>query len=426
MSIASEFIKFNKSKKFSLPEELILPCFRNAYDDIHSKGGHTEFIFSGGRGSIKSTFASEITIEYMKNNKNVHCLAVRRVKETLKDSVFAQFLWSIDKLGLTKEVKITTSPLEITFIGTGQKIYFRGADDPVAIKSIKPRFGYIGVIWFEELDQFRGDKDVRSVIQSAIRGGDEALILKTFNPPKSNASWVNKYVSIQKPSMLVTKNTYLDVPPEWLGKAFIEQATELKINNPEAYDHEYLGISNGTGGSVFTNLTIRNISDDEIRLFDRIYCGIDWGWFPDYNRFHEMYYNKGRLYIYGEVSCRKTPNDKFRELLDDYGLNKGQHVICDSAATELKSIYDFRSWGYNFHGAKKGPGSVDAGMKWLCSLQEIIIDPSRCPMAAGEFMNYEYLRDKNGDVVSGYPDKDNHSIDAVRYALEPVWRKPGR
>lgn len=424
MSFASDFKKYKDSQIFDLPRACIIDKYIDVHEDIKT-GRHTEYNFTGGRGSTKSSFVGFEVIYCLKNNRNMHALVCRNVGNTLKDSVYAQIEWCIETLGIMEEFEFSKSPLEIKLKATGQKIYFRGADDPAKIKSIKPSFGYIGILWFEELDQFKGESAIRSIRQSAIRGGDKSYIFMSFNPPKTNMNWANKYVKTPKESRMVIHNTYLDVPKEWLGSSFLEEAENLKETNPEAYEHEYMGVANGTGGAVFDNVTIKRITDDEIKLFDRIYRGIDWGWYPDPNRYVQMYYNAGRkaLYIYGEINCRKTPNNKFAELLLNYGVKKTDRITADSA--ERKSINDFRSWGWNMRGAIKGPGSVETGMKWLCSLNEIIIDDHLAPVTAKEFVEYEYEKDKNGDIVSGYPDADNHSIDAARYGLESVWRRRG-
>lgn len=427
MGFAEEFSKYKKGLVFDLPEECIINKFRSVHDDIkHSR--HSEYVLSGGRGSSKSSFLGFEVIDCLKNNKNMHALVCRNIGNTLKDSVYAQIVWCIEALGLSEEFEFSKSPLEITLKATRQKIYFRGADDPMKIKSIKPAFGYIGILWFEELDQFCGENAVRSIRQSAIRGGDKSYVFMSFNPPKTNMNWANLYVKTPKDKRLTVHNTYLDVPKEWLGSSFLEEAQYLKETNPEAYEHEYMGVANGTGGAVFDNVVIRRITNEEIKIFDRIYRGIDWGWYPDPNRYVQMYYNSNRraLYIFGEISCNKTPNDKFAKMLLDYGVKKSDEITADSAATELKSINDFRSWGFGIRGAIKGSGSVEAGMKWLCSLNEIIIDDKRAPNTAKEFLEYEYEKDRNGNVISGYPDKNNHSIDAVRYAMERVWRRRGK
>lgn len=422
MGIAGDFLNFKKKTVFEIPEEMIIPDFKAEYDDI-KEHGHREYINTGGRGSTKSSFMSEIVLWVIKNNKRMHALVLRQVKDTLKDSVYAQIIWAINALGLENEVMLKVSPLEVVFKSTGQRIYFRGADDPMTIKSIKVPFGHIGVVWFEEFDQFRGEAAVRSIQQSAIRGGSGAIILKSFNPPKSSSHWANKYAARDRSAVMHVHNTYEGVPKEWLGEDFIAEARQLKAENPEAYEHEYGGMANGTGGVIFSNVILREITDSEIASYDRIYRGIDWGYYPDYNRFHVMHFHQKRLYIFGEVSCRQTSNEDFCKLLQAYGVSKADRVTCDR---EMKSIADFKSWGYRFFPAVKGPGSVEAGMKWLTSLREIVIDPKRCPWAAKEFTEYSWDTNKAGEVLSGYPDRDNHSIDAVRYALERVWRRPGR
>jgi phage terminase large subunit len=188
-----------------------------------------------------------------------------------------------------------------------------------------------------------------------------------------------------------------------------------------------LGIANGNGGNIFENVTIREITNAEIQLFDRIYNGVDWGWFPDPWAFNKMYYNAASmtLYIYDEGHENKKSNKETYDLLvKDHGITPNDKITCDSA--ENKSIGDYRSYGLYARGAIKGPGSVDYSMKWLQSLKEIVIDNARCPQTAKEFMDYEYERDKEGNIISGYPDKDNHHIDAVRYAMEEVWKRKGQ
>ena len=122
----------------------------------------------------------------------------------------------------------------------------------------------------EELDEFNGDKDIRSVEQSILRGGPKYVVFKSFNPPISNSNWANTYVQTPKAGALRHKSCYLDVPEEWLGQKFLDDAEDLKMVNPRAYEHEYLGVPVGTGGEVFTNLEIRTITDEELSHFDQI------------------------------------------------------------------------------------------------------------------------------------------------------------
>jgi len=412
------------SALLSLPADLIAPDFLNVYRDIKAKR-HTEYVLKGGRGSTKSSFVSLAIFYLLINNPDTHVLALRQVKDTLRDSVYGQLKWAINELGLTDSFKCTLSPLEIEYIPTKQKIYFRGADDPANIKSIKPPFGHIGILWFEELDQFHGPEQVRNIVQSALRGGEEAFMFKSFNPPRTSSSWVNKYCQIPKANQYQHHSSYLTVPAEWLGKPWIEEAEHLKEVNPKAYDHEYLGIANGTGGRVFENVTLRKITDDEIKQFDHVLHGLDWGYYPDPLSYGRMHYDTARmtLYIYGEYRANKQSNRVVYDALIQKGWQTDDLLIADSA--EPKSIADFREYGANIRGAEKGPDSVSYSMKWLQSLKAIIIDNERAPEHAEEFLNYELDQDKNGEIISAYPDKNNHAIDDVRYATNLIWRRRG-
>jgi phage terminase large subunit len=411
--------------QFGLPADAIAPSFINVYRDIRNHL-HTEYLFFGGRGSTKSSFVSLITIYLLINNPELHALACRQVGNTLRDSVYSQLQWAIAELGLTDKFKCTTSPLGIEYLPTKQQIYFRGADDPLKIKSIKPPFGYIGILWFEELDSFHGPEQIRSIEQSAIRGGDEAYIFKNFNPPRTANNWANKYTCIPKDTQYQHKSDYLSVPPEWLGKTFLEEADHLKAVNPAAYEHEYLGVVNGTGGMVFENVKIRKITDEEIAQFDRVHHGLDFGYYPDPLHYARVHYDAARLtlYIFGEYRAWKQSNRDAYKALVKYGLTPEDTLICDSA--EPKSIADYREYGAAARGAEKGPESVKYSMKWLASLAEIVIDNERCPYAAEEFLDYEFERTIDGDLIAEYPDANNHAIDAVRYAMNMTWRRRGQ
>ena len=388
--------------------------------------------FPGGRQTSlvprvsKSSFCGLNVIDLLMKNENMHACVLRAVANTLKDSVYSQILWAISALGLDDEFACTKSPLEITRISTGQKIYFRGADDPHKIKSIKPPFGYIGIVWFEELDQFGGEEAVRTIEQSVIRGGERAYKFKSFNPPKSAQNWANKYIKVPRTDRLVTESTYLTVPKKWLGKPFLDDAEFLKETNPTAYENEYMGIANGTGGNVFDNVLIREITDSEIAQFDNIYNGVDWGWYPDLYAFVRVHYAPAQhtLFIWQEYTCNKTKNVDTAKHLLELGITANDLITCDSA--ENKSVEDYRAYGLLARGAEKGPNSREYSYKWLQSLRSIVIDNKRCPVACEEFINCEYDRDKEGNVISGYPDGNDHVIDAVRYAMERVWKRRGQ
>ena len=407
-----------------IPASMIAPVFAPVLFDIQEHK-HTEYVFPGGRGSTKSSFVSLNVIDLIMTHPDMHAVVMRQVADTMRGSVYQQILWAIDALGLTDDFHATVSPMEITRKSTGQKIYFRGADDPGKVKSIKVPFGYIGILWLEELDQFAGPESVRKIEQSVIRGGDIAYIFKSFNPPKTISNWANKYIKVPKESRLVTYSTYKDVPEKWLGKPFIEEAEFLKEVNPDAYENEYMGVANGSGGSVFDNVTIREITDAEIAQFDNILNGVDWGWYPDLYAFVRVHYDAARLklYVWMEYTCNKQSNRQTADKLREFGVRGNDLIICDSA--EEKSVGDYKSYGLFARAAEKGPGSREYSFKWLQSLREIVIDNVRCPVAAEEFLNYEYERDKDDNVISGYPDGDDHCIDAVRYATNRIWKRRG-
>ena len=410
------------AKEYHMDLYNIPDCFHKTIRDIRNKR-HLEYVFKGGRGSTKSTTVGMTIVELMKNNHDIHAVVCRKVGNTIKDSVYNKIKWAIGKQEFTEEFDSKLSPMEITLKSTGQKIYFRGADDPDKIKSINPEFGYIGILWFEELDQFSGPEEIRKIEQSAIRGGDTAWIFKSFNPPKTANNWANEYVLEPKENRIVHSSTYLDVPPEWLGQPFIDEAEHLKEVNPNAYEHEYMGIANGNGGNVFEYLEIRDITGEEISHMDRIFAGVDFGWYPDQFCYLRTYYDSARekIYLIDELYVNKWSNSKTADWIKKKGYDD-YTMICDSA--EPKSVNDFRDAGLPARGAIKGPGSIEYGFKFL-QTKTIVIDPKRTPNAYKEITEYEYDRDKEGNVISGYPDGNDHAISALRYAYEPLFNRRG-
>ena len=254
------------------------------------------------------------------------------------------------------------------------------------------------------------------MLQSVMRGGDRFSVFYSYNPPKSRDSWVNKEALRNVTGRLVHDSCYLDVDPAWNGPTFCAEAEELKTSNPRAYAHEYLGEVTGTGGAVFENLELRSITDEEIAEFDRITNGVDWGYFPDPWAFVRCHYDSARrtLYIFDAASTVRQGNDATAAIVLEKLAGEQQQVICDSA--EPKSVSDYKRLNIAAIAAKKGPGSVEYGMKWLQALQAIVIDPVRAPGPAAEFSEYEYERNREGEFCSGFPDHDNHFIDATRYS----------
>ena len=403
----------------------LIPC---NYDEILNDildHNHTHYIFKGGRGSCKSSFISIAIILLMiqPENKDKHCVIFRKTANTLRDSVYSQMQFAITSLGLDKYFTYTVSPMKITFIKTGQTIIFRGVDDKMKLKSLKAPFGYFGISWLEECDTFSGMEEIRSILQSSMRGGSKFWCFMSYNPPQSVSNFMNKESLIQRDDRIVHSSDYRTVPREWLGEQFFHEAEHLKEINYHAYEHEYLGIPNGNGGNVFEYLEIRTITDEEIIQMDRIYSGVDWGFFPDPFAYIRLAYDHARetIYLLDELYVNKWSNAKTGQWIIDKGYTDYE-ITCDSA--EPKSINDYRDMGIPARGAIKGAGSIEYSFKWL-QVRKIVIDPMRTPNAYKEFVNYEYERDKDGNVISGYPDEGNHLVDAVRYSLEKFWSRRG-
>ena len=399
---------------------IIAPHFWGLHQDI-KQHDHTYYWLEGGRGSTKS---SDISIEIpplMIKNPDCHAVVLRKVGNTIKNSVYPQMQWGIDALGLTDKFRFKTSPHEITYKRTGQKILFFGVDDPQKIKSIKLPFGYVGICWIEELDQFSGMEEIRNLNQSLLRGGPVFWEFCSFNPPKSQNNWVNEEKLFDDPDRLVHHSTYLGVPREWLGERFFEDAEKLKAKNEMAYRHEYLGEVTGTGGAVFENVEDMAMSNELVGHFDRLYYGLDFGFAVDPLAYVAMYYDAKRedLYIFDEIYQQKLTNSQAAESIRLRA--KDSRILADAA--EPKSIAEMAGFGLRISGARKGPDSIDFGMRWLQNRAHIYIDKRRCPNTYKEFVAYEYERNKDGQFISAYPDVNNHSIDAVRYGLSEIMNR---
>ncbi len=318
-------------------DSVIAPSFYEVHQYLKLQK-YTHYWLNGGRGSTKSSFASvEIILGVMKDPK-ANCVALRKVGLNLKDSVYEQLLWAIEALKVSHLWTAKLSPLELIYNPTGQKILFRGADKPKKIKSTKFRHGYCKYIWYEELDEFTGMEEVRTINQSLMRGGDSFFVFYTYNPPKSVRNWVNNEVLKQNDDRLVHHSTYETVPKAWLGEQFFIEAEHLKDSNERAYRHEYLGEVTGTGGAVFENLRIREIAKSEIETFERIYNGVDWGWFPDPWAFNRMYYDAARriLYIFDELTRVKTSNRATADELLKKGITFEDKITADSAENKSR------------------------------------------------------------------------------------------
>lgn len=394
------------------------PSFFSVHQDV-KQHGHTHYVLAGGRGSTKSSYVSlEIPLLLMQNPE-CHAVILRKVANTLRNSVYTQVEWALDALRISDKWKMTVSPMEMVRKATGQKILFFGVDDKAKIKSIKLPFGYVGVVWYEELDQFAGMEEIRNLNQSLMRGGSKFWCFSSYNPPKSANNWVNEEMLLDEQDRLVHRSDYLSVNPDWLGPQFIYEADKLKAKNETAYRHEYLGEITGTGGAVFENVIEKRITDEEIQQFDRRRYGLDFGFAVDPLVFISMHYDAKReiLYVFDEIYQPKLTNRqaavKIKKKITETAL-----IRADSA--EPKSIKELNELGLRVMAAKKGPDSVEFGIRWLQGLSAIVIDKKRCPNTYKEFVAYEYETTRDGQYISAYPDKNNHAIDAVRYGCEDL------
>ena len=420
----------------------IAPAYIPLHDDI-IRGDHSIYHLPGGRGSAKSSFVSLEIVDGMMKDPAANAVVFRRTANTLRDSCYSQIAWAIDELGASSLWRGNVSPMQFTYLPTGQQIIFRGVDDAGKLKSLKPRRGYFRFIWFEEFSEMQGANTVRNVMQSVMRGADDFICFNTFNPPISLNNWANKHILLPDDRATVFKTTYEMIPPEWLGSAFIAEAERLREINENAYRHEYLGEAIGTGGEVFPNLQAREITDAEIDQLQYIYSGCDFGFAQDPMAYIRAAYDEKHdtIYLIDEIYKKHMSNKQLADEIKRRGYDStGRYshyaspmmgftsseipatVICDCA--EPKSIADLQNEGIKAIACRKFAGCVQYRIKWL-QQRRIIIDPKRTPNAWREFSSYEYEVSKDGEILSDLPDRDNHTIDSLAYALDRIIYRRG-
>ena len=422
----------------------IAPVYLPLHADIEADA-YQYYNLPGGRGSCKSSFASlEIVNGIMKDTTgHSNAIVFRLVAGTMRESVFSQIAWAIDTLGVGHLWRGTVSPMRYEYMPTGAQIIFRGLLDAASkLKSIKPKRGTFRYIWFEEFSELPGPNFTRNVLQSVMRGGDTFTVFRSFNPPISANNWANVFIREPNERATTLQTDYTMIPPEWLGEAFLYEAQRLKEVNPKAFEHEYMGIPTGTGGEVFPNLEIREITDAEISNMGYIYQGLDFGFAQDPAAFLRVSYDRKHdtIYFLDEIYKRGLSNAQLAEEIKAKGYHKdrrggyvspvfgvmsaeGQQIIIADCA-EPKSIQDLRDNGLKVIGCHKEPGCVEYRVKWL-QHRRIVIDPARTPNAYREFVNYEYMTDKDGNFLSRLPDKDNHCVDSLSYALDGLIYRRG-
>lgn len=401
-------------------------CIGKAFYQLHGhieRNKYSSYWLKGGRGSLKSSFAAIEIILGIVNDEQANALVVRKVKDTVRKSVFETLLWAIDRLDLNEAFRHTYSPAEIIYIPTGQKIMMVGLDDPKKLKSIKVKRGYIKLLWFEELEEFSSMDEIRNVRQSVRRGGDTFVEFLSYNPPRDPAAWVNEECLIEEDGKIVHESNYLDAPREWLGEQFLIDAENLKRRDPLKYEHEYMGQSVGRAKQIVFHGKWEEREFETHALPDiyqsRFFYGADWGFSVDPTALIRCYIvhenGETNLYIDHEGGGHGIEID---ELPDEFDLMpdiKRWRIYGDSARPETISYVANR--GYDVQSAPKWKGSVEDGVEYIKSFDRVIIHP-RCVRTIDEFKKYSYKVDRHTlEILPVLQDKHNHWIDALRYAL---------
>lgn len=424
-----------KEKTIKLSEKVV-SSFHQSWKE-YDNPKYLNIVEKGGRGSSKST---TITIKLVKNRMKYksHALVCRKVGRTLRQSVRNQILWAIHHLEVQDAWKWSdslTGDMTLEYKPTGAKIFFEGADGD-KIKGWKTFDMPTTDIFFEEITDFKIEDELSSIKLSILRTqlpeGYKYTFFHAYNPPKRRSSWVNKKYETQfiPDNTYVHHSDYRDNP--FLPNEFHIEAEICRTTNERRYRWEYLGEPIGNGIVPFENLVFREITDEEFKTFDNLRTGNDWGYAVDPNAFVVWHYDKTRRKIYAmhEIVKVKLSNDELANGVKAIGMQR-ERTKADSA--EPKSIAKLKELGCNFVAAKKGKGSVESGEKWLDELDEIVIDPKRTPIIAKEFESIDYEVDRDGNTIARLVDKDNHTIDATRYAFEDDivekkgvgWKKKG-
>ena len=343
-------------------------------------------------------------------------LCVRKTYRTLKDSCFTELKWAIHRLGVDAWWDIKESPLEMTYKPTGQKILFRGLDDPLKVTSITVEVGVLCWLWIEEAYEISSEADFDTLDES-IRGevppGLFKQITLTFNPWNEH-HWIKHrfFDAAPDPDILAMTTNY--TCNEWLDAADKKVFETMKRNNPRRYRVAGLGDWGIVEGLVYENWTEQSFKLDSVRSC-KIVCGLDYGYTNDPTAFFVGFLSleEKKLYVWDELYEKGLSNKKISEKITSMGYRK-ERITADSA--EPKSNDELCTLGLRVSGAKKGKDSISNGIQWIQDLQ-IIIHP-RCVNFLTEISNYTWDEDKFGAKLNKPIDDFNHLMDAMRYALE--------
>lgn len=372
----------------------------------------------GSRRSKKSKTMALWTIAKIMEYPLSNMLVVRKVYRTLKDSCFTELKWAIKRLRVDAWWDIKESPLEMTYRPTGQKIYFRGLDDPLKITSIAVEVGSLCWMWIEEAYEITSEADFDTLAESMLGDLPEGLfkqITLTFNP-WNEKTWIKKRFFDTKAENILALTTNYKCN-EWLSPEDIKVFEEMRLRNPRRYAVAGLGEWGIVDGLVYENWREETFDLDSIRSKSGVVSafGLDFGYTNDPTAFFcgLLDRDEKRLYVFDEIYEKGLSNKKIAEKIEEMGYSK-ERITGDSA--EPKSIDELKSHGLRIKGAKKGKDSVKNGIQWIQDL-EIIVHP-RCVNFLTEISNYTWDADKFGNKLNDPIDDFNHLMDAMRYALE--------
>ena len=372
-------------------------------------------VCKGSRGSKKSKTAALWHIAKVMQYPLSNVLVVRKVERTLRDSCFSDLRWAINKLGVSDYWKATTSPLELTYIPTGQKVIFRGLDDPLKITSISVPVGFICFVWIEEAYEISKEQDF-DMLDESVRGqlpdGYFKRFTITFNPWNERHWLKARFFDNPSEDILALTTTYKC--NEWLDKADIKLFEDMRIRNPRRYQVAGLGNWGVVDGLVYENWREEVFTLSDVRNCITV-AGLDFGYTNDPSALFVGFLDREekKLYVWDEMYEKGLSNKRIFEEISRLGYAK-ERITADSA--EPKSIDELKGYGLRISPAKKGKDSVLNGIQWIQDLT-IVVHP-RCVNFLTEIGSYTWKDDKFGKRLNEPIDDSNHLMDAMRYALE--------
>ncbi len=373
-------------------------------------------IVKGSRASKKSKTTALWYIFNMMKYPDANLLVIRKTFRTLKDSCYKELKWAVKRLKVEHLWDFTLSPLEAVYKPTGQRIYFRGLDDPLKVTSIAVDVGCLCWMWIEEAYEIMKEDDF-NILDESIRGecpeGLFKQITLTFNP-WNERHWIKKRFFDAEPDSDILAITTNYLCNEWLDKADLKVFETMKKNNPRRYAVAGLG-----GWGIVDGLVYENWKEEAFTLEDIKHCksafGLDFGYTNDPSAFFVGFVDieNKKLYVWDEFYQPGMSNRKIFDTITEMGYSK-ERITADSA--EPKSIDELKGYGLRVKGAEKGKDSIANGIQWIQDL-EIIIHP-RCVNFLTEISNYTWDKDKFDNKLNKPIDDFNHLMDAMRYALE--------